>query len=69
MTDENMKEIIEDYEKIYGEKWSEIMKNKQNKRDIALNIKERINISNRELAKYLEMNRSTINNIIKSYNN
>ena len=69
ITDENMKEIIEDYEKIYGQKWSEIMRNKQNKRDIALNIKERINISNRELAKYLEMNRSTINNIIKSYNN
>ena len=65
MTDENMMEIIIDYENEYSKDWNEIIANKDDIENIVLEIKKRISISNRNLAKYLNVNRSTINKIIK----
>lgn len=66
MTEENMREIIREYEEQYGKSWDEILKMKQNKRKIVVEIKEKMPISNRKLAQYLNINRNTLNEIIKN---
>ena len=62
--DENMKEIIVEFENRYEMQWKEIIKDKMIVKDIVIEIKERIKISNNKLAKYFGINRCTIDRII-----
>lgn len=62
--DENMKEIIVEFENMYEMQWKEIIKDKMRVKDILFEIKERMKISNNRLAKYFGINRCTIDRII-----
>ena len=66
MTEENMREIISEYEAKYGKTWDEIIKMREERRNIILDVKKKVMISNRKLAKYLNINRNTLNKIIKN---
>ena len=66
MLEEEMKEIILELEQKYNKKWDEIIKTSENIKELVYIIKERVNISNRELAKRLKTDRNAINRIVKS---
>lgn len=64
--EENMKEMIMEFENRYEMQWKEIIKKKTYIKDIIIEIKERMKISNNKLAKYINVDRSTIDRIIKN---
>lgn len=64
MLEENMKEIILDIEKRYEKEWGELIKYNYILEKIAPEIKERIKISNYELAKYLKIHRHKLERIL-----
>lgn len=66
--DENMKEIIEELQERYNKDWQEMIKKIMIIQEIAVEIKERINISNYRLAKYLKISRYRLEQILKKKN-
>lgn len=66
MTNENIQEIIMEYEEKYGMDWNKIITNTDNVRKIVVEMKQRMSISNRKLAQYSNINRNTIDRIIKN---
>lgn len=66
MLEEEMEEIILELEQKYNKKWDEIIKTGENIKELVYIIKERVNISNRELSKHLKIDRNAINRIVKS---
>ena len=65
MTKENMQEIILEFESKYQKKWSEIIAEPENLENIIKEIKERMQIANITLAKYLKISRNKVDRIIK----
>lgn len=63
--EENIKEIIEDIEKNYNKEMKYLVQNQKYLREIVIEIKERIKISNRQLAKYLKVDQNKIYRIGK----
>lgn len=61
---ENMQEIILDFENRYKQKWGDLIKNKMMLEKIIPEIKERIKISNYELARYLKIHRHSVERIL-----
>ena len=66
MLEENMKEIILEIEQKYNKKWGEIISSKENVKELVFIIKEKVKISNRELAKYLKIDRNKIDRMLKN---
>lgn len=64
---ENMHEIICEIEKRYSNKWSELIKYNYVLEKIGPEIKERIRISNYELARYLKIHRHKLERILLRY--
>ena len=65
MTNQNMNEIISELEDRYKNKIEILNKNPKILKDVIIEIKERIKISNSSLAKYLKIDRNRINQLIK----
>lgn len=65
MTSENIQEIIVEYECKYGMNWNQIITNADKVEEIVLEIKKRMSVSNRKLSQYSNINRNTIDRIIK----
>ena len=61
----NMEEIIKELEERYKCKIENIIKDSRMLRNIVIEIKDRIRISNRSLSKILKINRNKINQILK----
>lgn len=66
MLKDEMKEIIIKLEEKYNKKWDEIINDAKNMKELITIIKECISISNRELAKYLKVDRNKIDRIVKN---
>ena len=65
---ENMNEIISEIEGRYRSKWSELIKYNYILEKIGPEIKERIKISNYELARYLKIHRHKLERILLRHN-
>lgn len=65
MESNDIEEIIEEFEEKYTRPFSEIIEEKQKAEEIVSEVKKRMSISNRKLARYLNINRNTIDRIIK----
>ena len=66
--DDNMKEIIAELQQRYNKDWQEMIKKIVIIQEIAVEIKERINISNYRLAKYLKISRYRLEQILSKKN-
>ena len=60
----NMQEVIKEFEKRYKKSWKEIIKKNENVDNIIVEIKERMMIPNSKLAKYLCTNRSRVDRVL-----
>lgn len=65
--EENMKEIIESLELEYKKSWNYIIKEKSNIEILVPRVKQKIDISNYQLAKYFKIHRHRVERILMRY--
>ena len=65
MIQDNMAEIIKEFESRYCKSWKEIISKPENIERIIIEIKQRMRIPNSRLCKYLKVNRSTVDRILR----
>lgn len=65
-SNENIEEIIIEYEINYNMSWEKIIANKANIDEIIIDIKERMKISDNKLAKYLGIDRRRISRVVNN---
>lgn len=65
MIQDNMAEIIKEFESRYCKSWKEIISKPENIERIIIEIKQSMRIPNSRLCKYLKVNRSTVDRILR----